>query len=61
MDRTELGEVQSIQPTETSPLDLWVTAGGVRENHNWYMDTTHMKAKHRPITAPAAITTQANG
>jgi hypothetical protein len=34
MDRTEVGDVQSIQPTETSPLDLSVTAGGVRENHN---------------------------
>ena len=34
---------------------------GARENHIWYIDTTHMKAKDRPMNAPPSMTTQANG
>ena len=50
------------QPTSViSPSSLCVTTDGGRENHIWYIDTTHMRAKDRPITAPESITTQAKG
>ena len=54
-------ESPEYQPMTCPPPDLCETAAGVRENHIWYMDTTHMNAKHSPMTAPAAITTHANG
>lgn len=49
------------QPTPRLSLLLWDTLDGVGDTHIWYMDTTHMNAKLKPINAPAHITTQANG
>jgi hypothetical protein len=42
------------------PFRLRITTG-VAANHIWYMVVTHIKAKHRPISAPPPITTKANG
>jgi hypothetical protein len=44
-----------------SPPILSATMAGGRENHSWYIVTSHMKAKHPPISMPANNTIQAKG
>lgn len=44
-----------------SPPILPATMAGGRENHSWYIVTSHMKAKHPPISMPANNTIQAKG
>jgi hypothetical protein len=53
--------MSAYQPSTPLSARRSDTGNGTLPNHICQIDTTHMKAKHMPITAPAPMVTHANG